>query len=469
MKKERHLPKQNRTCLAIVGALSLLILCAGVFWVAAFYVIGNFPPSAPRSESVPQPIIAISAENIGKVKQLVAFSQRANVTSLAWSPDSRILAAGGSRRENDTKDLAPETLVLWDVTTARALRLSNQNPLDMHSIAFSPDGRWLATGSADGVMLWNVADGNQLRALAKAGRNVGAITFSTDSQTIYAVVSGGESNGIQSWDVATGRALKSFDGYAGLVYTPQGKVLAWSITQEGTWMRTINLSELETGRELWSIRRIAGPMALSHNGEILVWQEGHAEIPVITLTLLNATNGFSHFATPCRPPYCWAGKTWMAMAFRKFSTQLRTVLRRFRSNRRQKTETCHVSAIFGMRITENESLYLMLIRGILLREFVGITKPVTFARTQDPNTHITGSHINQTISSSVNIFGVTNRDNFNYWAELRRTTAPVIGDALMLYWNSRLTLKGDYWLRVLVVDKTGNYNQPCEYHRIVKN
>lgn len=98
----------------------------------------------------------------------------------------------------------------------------------------------------------------------------------------------------------------------------------------------------------------------------------------------------------------------------------------------------------------------------------------------DPNARITTPKPDQTVSGNVNIFGSANRDNFNVfklqlssdrknWSDLRTSNAPVAGDALLFYWNSRLVANGDYWLRVLVVDKTGNYNEPCAVHVVVKN
>jgi len=99
---------------------------------------------------------------------------------------------------------------------------------------------------------------------------------------------------------------------------------------------------------------------------------------------------------------------------------------------------------------------------------------------KDPNAVITNPQSDQTLSGSINIYGSANRDNFSYfklqlssdrknWEDLRVSSVPVTGDALVFYWNSRLVSNGDYWLRLLVVDKTGNYNQPCEYHIVVKN
>jgi len=121
------------------------------------------------------------------------------VRSLAFSPNSQILASGGEDK----------TIFLWDVSTGQPLT----QPLLGHaaavwSLAFSPDGRLLASGTEDGqVLLWDVsplfdADGASPRLLGRPlinGDRVWRVAFSLDGRVL---ASAGRNDGnIIVWDV----------------------------------------------------------------------------------------------------------------------------------------------------------------------------------------------------------------------------------------------------------------------------
>jgi CHAT domain/TIR domain/WD domain, G-beta repeat len=99
-----------------------------------------------------------------------------SVTGVAFSPDGRLLATAGR---------GDGTAWLWDPATGEHLRTLAGHTLAVSGVAFSPDGRLLATAGADGTArLWDPATGEQLRALAGHDGGVSGVAFSPDGRLL---------------------------------------------------------------------------------------------------------------------------------------------------------------------------------------------------------------------------------------------------------------------------------------------
>jgi WD40 repeat protein len=118
------------------------------------------------------------------------------VSSLVFSGDGQVLA-GSSRK----------TVKLWDAATGQ-LRISfTGHSRAISSIAFSSDGRTLATGGHDGaVKLWDVATGHERASLMAHAGGVWSVTFSADGKTL---ASGGRDGTVKLWDVGPAEERRS--------------------------------------------------------------------------------------------------------------------------------------------------------------------------------------------------------------------------------------------------------------------
>ena len=113
------------------------------------------------------------------------------VNSVAFSPDGKTIASG-SGEVFIGQDIGWDvTTRLWDVATGEEKRILKGHRGDVRSVAFSPDGKTIASGGFDGaIRLWDVANGEEKRILRHRG-NINSVAFSPDGKTI-AGGSGGE-------------------------------------------------------------------------------------------------------------------------------------------------------------------------------------------------------------------------------------------------------------------------------------
>jgi WD40 repeat protein len=97
----------------------------------------------------------------------------------------------------------------------------------LESVAFSPDGKQVVSGSGDRtVRLWDTATGAALQTLQGHNSWVTSVAFSPDGKQ---VVSGSGDETVRLWDVATGAALQTLEGHTGSVtsvaFSPDGEPL----------------------------------------------------------------------------------------------------------------------------------------------------------------------------------------------------------------------------------------------------
>jgi len=150
---------------------------------------------------------------------------------LAFSPDGKSLATICYLRPN-TPPGKRRAVRVWDVATGKELvELASQRG-EAKSIAFSPDGKLLAAGFESGTLrVWDVASGKQVRSIIADSTATNAVQFLPDNKTL---LSAGISDAVHFHDVTTGDTLGRFAGPQGLLMTiavsPDGKLLATGST-----------------------------------------------------------------------------------------------------------------------------------------------------------------------------------------------------------------------------------------------
>jgi WD40 repeat protein len=122
------------------------------------------------------------------------FTVRPNnqiVGTPCFSPDGQVLATyGASSGKREGKEEWRHEVKLWDAGTGKLLRTLRGHGNDIHALAFSPDGKRLASMSrADGTTrIWDVAGGQELLTLRHGGRSGG---FTADGNRLVVIADAG--------------------------------------------------------------------------------------------------------------------------------------------------------------------------------------------------------------------------------------------------------------------------------------
>ncbi len=205
------------------------------------------------------------------------------VRSVAISPDGLTLASGSW----------DNTIKLWHLRSGKLICTITGHSAPVFAVVFSPDGGILVSGSSDGtIKLWQPSNGNLRGTLSGHLDLVKSVAISSDGQTI---ASGSDDNTIKLWQTSSGKLIRTITAHAepvsAVAYSSDSKIIV-----SGSSDCTIKLWEAYTGKLISTFpghSNLIKSVAISSNGQIIasgsrdntikLWQTSSGDI-IGTLT-----------------------------------------------------------------------------------------------------------------------------------------------------------------------------------------
>jgi RNA polymerase sigma factor (sigma-70 family) len=279
-----------RTSLKATAALLVMlgVLAAGAGW-AAHHMLATEPPQAtatthpetPKSEKAERtdrygdPLPPGALVRMGTVR----FRHRDCLGNVAFSPDGKILAAGGYTG----------AILLYDAATGRKLHELRARTINFPAFAFAPDGKTLACVGTKTIQIWDTATGKELRRfltdVSDRFTDPGThflslpLALSRDGCMLASVA---PDHSVRVWDVKNGKELVKLSGHQNrircLAFSPDGKTLS-SASGDAVSAGTVHVWDVATGKELRKFPlhqpRASGqptPLCISPDGQTLAFE-----------------------------------------------------------------------------------------------------------------------------------------------------------------------------------------------------
>ena len=202
------------------------------------------------------------------LKNLIGHS--GYVYSVAFSPDGTKIISGSM----------DQTIKIWDANTGQCLKTLKGHSEYIYSVAFSPDGRRIVSGSNDKtIKIWDANTGQCLKTLKGHKNFVLSVAYSPDGTKI---VSGSRDNTIKIWNANTGQCLKTLKGHSSWVnsvaYSPDGtRIVSGSVDDN------VNIWDANTRKCLKTLKGTsnwANSVVYSQDGTKIISGSGDSNVNI---------------------------------------------------------------------------------------------------------------------------------------------------------------------------------------------